>query len=201
MVSITSTASRIGGPLLPTPTKPIVRRPTLVRKRGDPDTELENDVIPSSPAKRAKVTFHSEVEVRFMGDWEKAPELIRDEVRRAIERHAVGDDSTYERVKEIYTLKPTSEDAPSSTTIRNYTTALLAYVSRLDRSYSSLVHAVLNSQWLGRDDISVALHVRFLGNLVSAQGIFMGDVVRMLVDNMTSSKFRYQHIIDILLID
>ncbi|MCJ1401574.1 hypothetical protein MMC11_004790 [Xylographa trunciseda] len=181
---------RTGEPALPAPTKQPVRRPTLVRKRDDTDSDADRARTPSSPSKRLKVSFDNEVEVKVMDDWEKAPAVVREEVRRALERHAQGDDSAYDRVKEIYTTKPTAEDAPSSTTLRNYTAALLSSVSGLNRSCSGLVHAVLQSAWIVRDEDYVALFLRLLGNLVSAQGLYLGDVLRMLVGFLVNTPGR-----------
>lgn len=121
-----------------------------------------------------------------MRDWEKAPQLIQEEVRRALEQHALGDASDYDQVKDIYAANSKVEDGPSTSTLRNYTQALLGNVSLLNRSCSSLVHAVLESQWLGRQDNYFILYVRFLANLASAQGVFRADVLRMLVANLAA---------------
>lgn len=185
MVSTMSTAPRALGSAPALTAKQPLRRPTLVRKRDDTDMEFDT---PPIPGKRAKVSFDSEVQVRVVDEWEKAPELIREEVRRALEKRASGDNSGYDRVVEIYTAKSTGEDAPSSTTIRNYTVALLGNVSLLSKSASTLVHALLNSQWLGRDEAYVTLYIRLLGNLLSTQAGYLTDVLRMLVDNLTSGK-------------
>lgn len=167
--------------------KPLLRRPTLIRKRD----EIE-DEVPSSPGKRPKVSFDSNVEVRVMGDWEKAPQLIHEEVHRALEQHALGDNSGYNEVKNVYVAKSKVEDEPSSTTLRNYTQALLANVSSLNKSCSGLVHAILESRWLGRQDDYFTLYVRFLANLVSAQGVFLADVLRMLVGNLAAGLSYHQ---------
>ena len=188
MVSVMAPNPRTGEPVLPAPTKQPVRRPTLVRKREDSDSGIDRARTPSSPSKRLKVSFDNEVQVKVMDDWEKAPAVIREEVRRALELHAQGDDSAYDRVKEIYTTKPTAEDAPSATTLRNYTAALLSSVSGLNISCSGLVHAVLQSVWIVRDEDYVALFLRLLGNLVSAQGVYVGDVLRMLVEYLVNSE-------------
>lgn len=176
-----STLSPVATPA-PTPViKPLLRRPTLIRKRNDVE-----DHRSSSQEKRLKVSFDSNVEVRVMKDWEEAPQLAQEEVRRALEQHALGDSSGYNQVKDFYAPKPKAEDQPSTTTLRNYTQALLGNVSSLNRSCSSLVHAVLESQWLGRQDDYFTLYVRFLANLVSAQGVFLVDVLRMLVGNLAA---------------
>lgn len=179
-----STLSRTAKPV-PTPvSKTLLRQPTLIRKRNDAE-----DDTPSSPGKRPKVTFDSNVEVRVMGDWEKAPKLIQEEVRRALEQQAFGDTSGYSQVKEIYAVQRKLEDEPSTITLRSHTSALLGNVSLLNRSRADLVHAVLNSQWLGRNDDYATLYVRLLANLVSTQGAFLSDVLRMLVDNLSAGRF------------
>ena len=163
------------------------RRPTLVRKRHD----IKDD-SPPSPGKRAKVSFDSNVEMRLVEDWEKAPQLIQEEVRHALEQHALGDNSGYLRVKEVFIPKDNVEDEPSSTTIWNYTSALLGNVSSLNRSCSDLVHVVLKYQWLARLDDYVTLYTRFLANLVSSHGVFLADVLRMLVDNLRTGRRCYE---------
>lgn len=82
-------------PILPQPSgsthtskraQPLPRRSTLVRKRDD----SSSDYIPSSPTKKVKVTFDNDVEVRTVGQFEKAPELIQQEVRSAFQKRAHG---------------------------------------------------------------------------------------------------------------
>lgn len=189
MVSIMSPLPRSAGSVPAAALKPLPRRPTLSRKRDDGD-----DTYPSSQAKRTKVTFDSDVEVRVMGDWEKAPELIQEEVRRALEKHVIGDDSGYDQVKGIYIAKEDVKDEPSSTTLKNYTKALIGSASSLNKSCSDLVYAVVGSQWLGRDGDYVEMHVRLLAHLATAHGEFLGDVLRMLVENLTAGK-RTHHFI------
>ena len=184
MVSVMTAAPRTGGATLSATTKPTVRRPTLIRKRGDTDLDSSRHSTPSSPSKRAKVTFDNEVEVRVMDEWEKAPAVVREEVRRALDRHAVGDDTTYDQVKEIYTKKVAGQDAPSTATLRSYTAALTSNVSALNRSCSGLVLTVLQSEWTAKDDQYITVYLRFLGNLVSAQGVYLADVLKMLVGHL-----------------
>ena len=189
MVSITPSALETVS-ITPLPaSKSLPGRPSSIRKRDSTHLDLADDAIPSSPGKRPKVKFDTDVEVQVMGDWEKDPELIREEVRRAVVLHARGENAGYDRVTEIFTTEPTSEDAPNPTTVRNYMLALLGSVASLNKSCSGLVHAVLESQWLGRDEGHIALYIRFLGALSSAQGGFVGTVLRMLVDNFSSSMY------------
>lgn len=186
MTAIMSTIQRPAGPIAAVTPKPLLRRSTLVRKREDDD-----EAPPSSPGKKARVTFDSDVEVRVVNDWEKAPHLIQEGVRRAFTKRTLGDDSGYDNLKDVYSKKKPNEEELGPATMKNYTIALLANVSALNKSNSDLVHAVLSSDWLGRTEDYVALYVRLLANLVSAQGVFLADVVRMLVNNLTAGKTHF----------
>ena len=188
MVSVMAAAPRTGGATLSAPTKTTMRRPILTRKRDETDLDSNRHSTPSSPSKRAKVTFDNEVEVRVMDEWEKAPAVVREEVRRALDRHAAGDDSTYDQVMDIYTKKAVGEDTPSTSTLRSYTAALTSNVSALNRSCSGLVLTVLRSEWTAKDDQYITVYLRFLSNLVSAQGIYLADVLKMLVDHLVYSE-------------
>lgn len=182
MISVMSTIQRPAGPVAAATPKPLLRRSTLVRKREDDD-----EAPPSSPPKKSRVTFDSDVEVMVVSAWEKAPHLIQEEVRRAFTKRVSGDDSGYDKLKDVYSRNKANEEGMDPATMKNYTIALLANVSALNKSNSDLVHAVLNSDWLGRTEDYVALYVRLLANLVSSQGVFLADVVRMLVNNLTAA--------------
>ncbi|OAT08924.1 ribosomal DNA transcription factor Rrn3 [Blastomyces gilchristii SLH14081] len=178
--------------------------------------------IPSSPAKkRARVTFEmdmpntnhrqqrrdEEAEQHGIGSnnpgpgpgpgagaaaAEKSIAMVREEVRRAIQRHLMGDSEAYDRVKEIFTADPKEleddgspvYDLPSPTSLRNHLLGLFSNVSALDGSCSGLVHAVLGSEWLGRDEGYVKLFVRFLGTLAAARGTYLNSVLRVLVHGL-----------------
>ncbi|KAL6715756.1 DNA independent RNA polymerase I transcription factor [Lecanora helva] len=166
-----------------TPTAKVpLRRSALVRKREDDDEET-----PSSPSKKSRVSFDSDVEVRMVEDWEQSPEFIHNEVRRALANRAVGDSAGYDKIKAVFSVKKNENEETSPKVIRHYTNALLANVSALSKSNSDLVHGVINSQWLGRQEDYVAVFMRFLANLVSAQGTYLGETIRMLVSNLTAA--------------
>ncbi|KAI9811368.1 MAG: hypothetical protein M1827_005528 [Pycnora praestabilis] len=182
---------------LPAPVvKRIPRQSNLsgtVRKRDDSDMDLDRDGESPSPSKRPKVAFDAAVDVRIVDEWEKNLETIREEVRRAIEKRGRGDSSEYDRLKEVFSTSPTDNDAPSPTSMRYYTLALLGNVSMLNKSCSGVVHAILKSEWLGREETYVALYIRFLGNLVSVQAGYIRLVLKMLItalSNVSSSSGR-----------
>ena len=168
------------GPVPCTIPKPLQRRPTLVRKR---DEDGENQLVPSSPGKKAKVSFNEEFR-------ETAPYLIQEEVRLAFDKRSWSDDSGYEKIKDIYDSKKDVQDEVNTTLLRSYTAALLNNVPRLNRTSSDLVHKIIQSQWLGREDDYVGLFTKFLGSLVVQHGMYLKETIRMLVENLTSGKAR-----------
>ena len=190
-----STLQRPLGPIAAATPKSLLRRSTLVRKRDD-----DEEAPLSSPGKRPRVTFDSDVEVRVVSDWEKAPHIIQEEVRRAFAKRALGDDSGYDKLRNVYSRnnKGNGEEL-SPATIKNYTISLLANVSALNKSNSDLVHTVLSSDWLGRSEDYVIVFVRLLATIVSAQGIFLEDVVRILVNSLTAGESRSLQTLETLL--
>ncbi|KAI9680022.1 MAG: hypothetical protein M1817_005037 [Caeruleum heppii] len=155
-----------------------------VRTRDEAEMDLDVIEPPSSPGKRLKVAFDPEVQVQVISGWEKGIELVREEVRRAIARHTTGDSLAFDRLKEIFTKKVDEADAPSPSTMSNYIIALMGNVSRLNKACNGLVHVVLETDWLERDGQFVAIYVKFLGNLVSAQGSYVRTVLNMLLRNL-----------------
>ena len=126
-----------------------------------------------------------------MEEWDKAPALVQEEVRRAFAKRALGDSSDYDKLKDVYSTKKGQEEDLSSTNLKNYTIALTGDVSMLNKSNADLVHLVLQSEWLGRQEDYVTVYVRLLANIVSAHSIFLGDAMSMLVSNLTASKWKY----------
>ncbi|KAI4105827.1 MAG: hypothetical protein L6R37_002472 [Teloschistes peruensis] len=189
---MTTTTSRPVGPTPSQITTKLPPSPTLVRKRED-----DNDLESSSLTKRYRVTFDSDVEVRIIEKWEKSPAVIQDAVRRALQSHTTGDNSGYEKVKAIYAPPEDGQEHASHIAIRNHTAALLSNVCMLNKDCADLVHSVLSSDWLGRSDDYVHLFVQFLANLVSAQGLFLADALRVLVENLTTTPPSQRQIHDL----
>ena len=159
-----------------------------VRTRDEAGWSSPSPGAPERPTKRSRVRFAPEIQEDFTQGWEKGLDLTREEVQRAIESHRLGDDAAYARVKEVFTMNPTADDAPSPIAMRNYVVALISVASRLNKTCSGLVHAVLACNWLGRDEKFVLLYIRLLGNIVSAHGGFVGVVLGMIVDNLASGQ-------------
>ncbi|KAL8830009.1 MAG: hypothetical protein Q9170_005932 [Blastenia crenularia] len=170
-------------------TRPVGLTSTLITKQTPSARKRKGDSIeePSSPSKRSKVTFSSDVEVRDVEEWEKSPVVIQDSVRRAIQKHAIGDSAGYEKVKAIFVPAKDDQDRANPTTVKYYTAALLSNVSLLNKPCADLVNAVLDHDWLERSEDHVQLFTQFLANLVSAQGFYLSNVLRMLADNLTAT--------------
>lgn len=163
--------------------------PSLGSKRKYTDATSENDTLSSSQGKRQKVAFDPDVEIRVLEDWnEKGIELVREEVRRGIEKHLAGNNAAYDQLKQLFSAKPFEEDAPSTRLLQKYLHALTGHASWLDKNCSGLVHAVLDCQWLLRDESFVQSYIRFLGGLLSAHGGYTGLVLRMVVQNFVSCR-------------
>lgn len=146
---------------------------------------------PSSPSKRSRVTFDSDVEIVSADDEDELdPLVVKEQVRRAIERHRVKEDESYERIKSLFTTAYEKDSAPSTKVLKIHLQALLANVTALNKDCSGLVSAVLYSEWIGREDNYYALFVRFLNNLAAAQRGYQHQMMSMLVDLLGPQKTR-----------
>jgi len=162
---------------------------SLSRKRANQELD-SNDISHDVSAKRLKVAFDPEVEVRMVEDLgEKSLALIRAEVGHTIRQHEAGEHEEYDNLKKIFNTSPNDEEAPSSNLLRKYLLGLNSNMVLLKRSASDLVNAVIRFEWLGLDDAFVTLYIRFLGNLVSSHTGYLSPVLKMLVENFAHSKF------------
>ncbi|TAQ89820.1 hypothetical protein B7494_g1874 [Chlorociboria aeruginascens] len=191
MVSLVPTAGPGGSLPSAKPSKPLLRRSTLsgtVRKVDDAGLDDNLPSVPSSPSKRARVSFNPNVEEKVMEEYSakgRSLESIRSEVRRAIEAHGRGHSEQYDTIKEIFSsqTEEEEEEEEANTEMRSYLLALTSYVSLLNRNCSGLVKSILHCEWMGRDEGFLKVYVHFLGNLASAQGSYVGLVLGMLVEH------------------
>lgn len=167
--------------------QPLKRRSTL--KRSIDETSFMD--LPSSPSKRSRVTFDSDVEILSADDEEDLdPLVVKEQVRRAIERHRVREDESYERIQSLFTISYAKDSAPATKVLKVHLQALLANVTALNKDCSGLVSAVLSSEWVGRDEAYYTLFVRFLNNLAAAQRGYQHKMMGMLVDLLGPQKTR-----------
>lgn len=178
--------------------------PTLPQKSLKRDaSHLSSPAPEPSQNKKLRVAFDDKVDVRIMDDWTTKPlDLIKDEVRSAIEGHVRPgpdkDDGAYEQLRIIFIGAQPSRshndgpvssngEAPSTALLKKYLIALSGRVNDL-KACGKLVHAVLDINWLGRDDAFVALFVRFLGTLGSAVPGFLRTVLDRIVGHFVEGE-------------
>ncbi|RMD45016.1 hypothetical protein DV735_g11, partial [Chaetothyriales sp. CBS 134920] len=160
--------------------------------------------IPSSPVKRSRVQFDSDIDILSAdedgsGDDDDNdnnatvsldPLVVKEQVRRALERHRYGNDESYDGLRALFMTPPDDRGAPSTRRVRLHVQALLSNAALLSKECSSLVNAVVYSEWIGRDDAFYALFVRFLTVLAAAQRGFQNKIMEMLVDLLGPQKTR-----------
>ncbi|KAJ5676130.1 hypothetical protein N7462_009027 [Penicillium macrosclerotiorum] len=195
----TSSPVSILKPTKPTGTK---RKMTDANLSLSPVSSVSDSFLEDAPPmkKRPRVTFDEKIQTQTVS-WpvdgasdtsEKPLAVVREEARRAIHRHvSAGDSDAYNQLKQIFTADPKkaddslySYDLPTHASLKYHLMALLSHIASLDRSCSSLVSAVLNSEWLGRDETYVKLYIRFLGNLAAAQGTYLGSILKVLATKL-----------------
>jgi RNA polymerase I-specific transcription initiation factor RRN3 len=123
-------------------------------------------------------------------------ESVRVDVRIAIEAHVEDrSDEGYDRLKEVFApekgRRVDDTEASSTTTLKLHLIALRSCVNLLGKNCSGLIRALLNCDWVGRDEGFVKEYVQFLGHLASAQGAYVGIVVNTLVGNFRSSEILF----------
>ncbi|EKG22030.1 RNA polymerase I specific transcription initiation factor RRN3 [Macrophomina phaseolina MS6] len=160
--------------------KAAIPGPSLKRKHSDSNSDSEARA--PGVSKRPRVSFDPNVDIRLLEDYnEKGIELIREEVRRAIDKHVAGDSASYDEIKTLFKARPTASAAPSTKLLSKYVVALIGNVSLLNKNCSGLVHAILDCQWLARDESFKRLYVTLLASLMSAHGGYTGSVLQSLV--------------------
>ncbi|KAG9248866.1 RNA polymerase I-specific transcription initiation factor-like protein rrn3 [Calycina marina] len=175
--------------------KPLLRRSTmsgLVRKIDEVDMNSNMLSSPSSPRKRARVTFNPEVEEKVVEEYCRSLDSVRREVKLSLEAHIRGtSDSGYQDLKQIFEpRKRDDEERLSNQELRRYVLALTSQASLLGKSCVDLVQNLLALEWIGRDEKFVRSYIQFLGSLASTQGANVIDsILNMLVDHFLGVRF------------
>jgi len=161
------------------PGRPLLRRATVngsgtVRTRDEAglDIDVSPGSTPPSPSKKARtVTFSPVVdekyysESRAMAEYAPDFEAVRIEVKLALDEHIRGgSDEKYDMLKEIFgpVKRGAAKDGQDNEEIRTNLLALTSCVSLLGRNCAGLVRAVLECEWMGRDEGFVKIYVHFL---------------------------------------
>jgi len=171
--------------MLPPPPTPLSERPTLGLKRDSSYIDTDDEHNLSASTKRLKVAFSPTVDVRVLDDWsEKSFELVKEEVRLAIERHRAPadqrDDTLYARVLQVLGQNASSSEAPSGKLLKKYLVAIDAKVSSLG-DCGKLAAAAIDLPWLGRDDVFAGLYIKYLTSLATAHSKYAPSIMDKLV--------------------
>jgi RNA polymerase I-specific transcription initiation factor RRN3 len=160
--------------------------PALKRKLAEVE---KSESKPTSPVKRQRVDFSSDVNVRLLRDPNERPlRLVRQEIERAIEQRREGDSSEYDALKSRLHLKPNTEDGFSDSELRTYVLAFTALPHAMGKECGGMVNALLNCGWLRRDERLLADFQRFLTTLMSAHSGYTPPILRWLVQRFTERK-------------
>lgn len=149
---------------------------SLKRRRND-------DSPTSSQTKKPCVAFDPNFDVHILTDEnDKSIELVREEVRTAIDKRAAGSQAAYDELKGLFRELPPASSAPLSGLLQKYVVALTDYAPLLDHSCKGLVHAVIDCAWAARNDAFVRSYRIFLRSLLAVQPNYLSTVLQMLVD-------------------
>ena len=151
-------------------------------KRKNLGASSDTEIATPNQLKRRRVAFNPEVDVRIVSDEnDKSLELVNEEVRRAIEKHAAGEKAAYDLLKGLFREDPKTGSAPLTRLLQKYLIALSNHVHLLDFSCKGLVHAVIDCDWVARNDSFVRSYRAFLHSLLSIQSGFMSTVLQSLI--------------------
>lgn len=162
----------------PAPGAISLQKPALKRKSSDTD-----DAPETGPVKRSKVSFDTSInKIHKLEDYnDKSLPLVREEVRRAIERHRTGDNAAYDNLKEVLQAEPSSDDALPSGLLHKHVLAFTYLAPSLGKGCSGLVDAILHCSWLGRCESFFESYLRLLASLISAQSGYTTPILQWLV--------------------
>ena len=174
--------------------QPLAAHSTLKRKTSDSPTM--DDALVSAAVKRQKVSFDISINrVHNLEDYnDKTLPLLREEVRRAIDRHRSGDSVAYDSLKQLLTTDPHADDAPSPKLLLKYILAFTVHANSMSKGCSGLVDAILNCSWLGRDEAFLEAYLRLLTSLISAQSGYSRPVLQSMVNKFTDLRSSAGHL-------
>ncbi|EHL03630.1 putative RNA polymerase I-specific transcription initiation factor rrn3 [Glarea lozoyensis 74030] len=200
------------------PLKPLLRRGTLsgtVRKLDDTDLDAHLISHPPSPSKRARVTFKDDVEEKVMVQYAvkgRNLEVIRTEVRRALENHARGDSVGFDVIKEVFAKRREDDDdedeedeeeSQKRADIRAYVRRIVRQILRTVPGKSGKLTRLLCWDCTGdaSDELLWRVHVaiKYLLRLIpSASGILSPIISKKFPDSEESKKIHVTYIENLL---
>ncbi|XP_034750064.1 RNA polymerase I-specific transcription initiation factor RRN3 [Etheostoma cragini] len=104
-------------------------------------------------------------------------------VVETLAKHKQGDSSDYELLKHQL-ADPDIRDAQ----IINWLQEFRSSVTQLTKDHEQLIYTILRIPWVGRSQAVVEEYMAFLGNLVSAQTVYLCACLRMVVSHFTPKR-------------
>jgi len=203
MTTETPMARKLASPSEASTIKPILRKPSSVLgvKRRSNDDE-DSFQLQSSPTKKRKTVMFNESlnVVREISN--KSLDEAKNEVRKALEGHARGNDGDYDNLKEVFAPpRPKSydddeesneddddDDGTKSEDLLVYVVALTSLAPLIGKKCSGLIKNVLKCSWLERDDNFARAYIQLMAALSSVQGSYFAQVLSMMVEKFTPSR-------------
>uniref|UniRef100_A0A674NKR3 RRN3 homolog, RNA polymerase I transcription factor n=1 Tax=Takifugu rubripes TaxID=31033 RepID=A0A674NKR3_TAKRU len=106
-------------------------------------------------------------------------------VSEILAKHEQGDSSDYDLLKHQL-ADPCIKDAQ----IISWLQEIRSCVSQLNKDHEQLIYTVLKLPWIGRRQAVVEEYMTFLGNLVSAQTVYLCACLKMVVTYFTPMRVR-----------
>ncbi|KAI5629464.1 RNA polymerase I-specific transcription initiation factor RRN3 [Silurus asotus] len=115
------------------------------------------------------------------------PKTVRfgDNVVNTLAKLEQGDTSDYEMIKHQL-LDPDIKDAQIISWLQEFR----ACVTQLGKEHEQLIYPLLRLPWLGRSPAVVDEYLAFLGNLISAQTVYLRPCLKSLVSNFTPRRVK-----------
>ncbi|OAA32817.1 RNA polymerase I specific transcription initiation factor RRN3 superfamily [Moelleriella libera RCEF 2490] len=182
-----------------TPVKSILKPISALGKRKDTSDGFDDSssIPPESPSKRRKVLFDDVQNVTYEVGL-RTMDVVKMEVRAALEDHLRGSDGQYDMLKDLFThdkqryLPPIAgeeDDMLKPNELQVYVMALTSCVPILKgKECNGLVKTILKCAWLGRDAAFTKVFTHFLAALISAQGSYLGPVLSMMVEKFRDTR-------------
>uniref|UniRef100_A0A7N8YPT0 RRN3 homolog, RNA polymerase I transcription factor n=1 Tax=Mastacembelus armatus TaxID=205130 RepID=A0A7N8YPT0_9TELE len=104
-------------------------------------------------------------------------------VAETLAKHKLGDSSDYELLKHQL-ADPDIKDAQIVSWLQEFRSC----VTQLTKDHEQLIYTVLKLPWVGRSQAVVEEYMAFLGNLVSAQTVYLCACLKMVVFHFTPKR-------------
>lgn len=132
-----------------------------------------------APSIRRPIVTNSRI--RQQGDLRRDMHLAF--VNNALQEKTLGRSGPFDELVNQFNFKSNPTSAPSQ--IRFWISALSHVVSKLERTHSALVEAIVNMPWTLLDDATVRLYTVFIGMLLSARPEYLSLVLAKIVQGFT----------------